>query len=123
MVAKGGISQSETPAQWQRCLNSPHECFTMNSPSTLLSHRTHEEIARRAREIWYARNCPTDRDEEIWFEAERQLSAEQPISSTAVDRAKEGGVDIDDRALAERLNDFGNPGSRSPTSVDPTTLT
>ena len=97
----------------------------MNSPSPLRSNSTHEEIAQRAREIWYARNCPTDLDLEIWFEAERQLAAERPIrsSSATMRRPKKAEIDIDDEALAKRLDDFGNPGSRSPTSVDPTTLT
>jgi hypothetical protein len=36
---------------------------------------SHEEVTRRAEEIWKAQGCPTGRDTEIWLEAERQLSA------------------------------------------------
>jgi hypothetical protein len=35
---------------------------------------SHEEVTRRAEEIWKAQGCPTGRDTEIWLEAERQLS-------------------------------------------------
>ena len=33
-----------------------------------------EDVARRAEEIWKAEGCPSGRDTEFWFEAERQLS-------------------------------------------------
>lgn len=36
---------------------------------------THEQISQRAEELWKKQGCPTDRDEEIWLEAERQLQA------------------------------------------------
>lgn len=35
---------------------------------------THEEIAKRAEEIWLERHQPTGSDLEIWLEAERQLA-------------------------------------------------
>ena len=82
----------------------------------------HEAIAARAREIWHARHCPIGQDEEIWFEAERQLAAEQttrPVLPTRR-RSTTGEVDIDERELADRLDDFGDAGNRSPTSLDPT---
>jgi hypothetical protein len=34
----------------------------------------HEAISERARQIWNSRGCPSGLDEEIWFEAERQLA-------------------------------------------------
>jgi Protein of unknown function (DUF2934) len=34
---------------------------------------SHEEISRRAEELWRQYGCPQGRDEEIWFEAEKQL--------------------------------------------------
>lgn len=37
---------------------------------------SHDEIARRAREIWVQRGCPTGEDEKIWLEAEVQLTHE-----------------------------------------------
>ena len=42
-----------------------------------------EEIARRAEELWQRNGCPEGRDDEFWFEAERQLSG------TAVSAAEE----------------------------------
>jgi Protein of unknown function (DUF2934) len=36
---------------------------------------THEEIARRAQEIWQQSGNPGGRDTDIWLEAERQLMA------------------------------------------------
>jgi hypothetical protein len=96
----------------------------MNSSHLTHANPTHEEIAVRARELWYARNCPTGLDEEIWMEAERQIRAERPIHSSDIRvGTRRDGIDIDNEALADRLDDYGNPGSRSATSVDPTTLT
>ena len=40
------------------------------SPSQQFSH---EEISRRAEELWRQQGCPQGRDDEIWYEAERQL--------------------------------------------------
>ena len=37
---------------------------------------TREEISARAADLWRSYGSPSDRDEEIWFEAERQLGAE-----------------------------------------------
>ncbi len=39
---------------------------------------THDEIAQRAHELWDSRGNPNGCDEEIWFEAERQLKAASP---------------------------------------------
>lgn len=41
-----------------------------------------EAIAQRAKELWERYGCPTDRDQEIWLEAERQLLAAAPITSS-----------------------------------------
>lgn len=55
----------------------------MKSPSVqsarprALSH-THQDISRRARELWEGYGRPTGRDEEIWLEAERQLLGVDP---------------------------------------------
>lgn len=35
---------------------------------------THEEISQRAQELWRERGSPEGQDNEIWLEAERQLS-------------------------------------------------
>lgn len=37
---------------------------------------TYEQIAERARNIWQDRGCPTNQDEQIWYEAENQLKRE-----------------------------------------------
>jgi hypothetical protein len=34
---------------------------------------THDEISRRAQEIWQEHGSPSGRDEEFWLEAEKQL--------------------------------------------------
>jgi len=38
----------------------------------------HEKIAARAQEIWRERGCPKGQDEEIWYQAERELRAGSP---------------------------------------------
>ena len=46
---------------------------------------THEQISERARALWQERGQPSGQDEEIWFEAERQVADElQSASGTAV---------------------------------------
>lgn len=47
---------------------------------------SHDEIAQYARELWHGSGRPTDRDEAIWFEAERQLITARmaPIAPVAV---------------------------------------
>jgi hypothetical protein len=92
----------------------------MNSPSDSFE-LSHDAIASRAREIWHARNCPVGHDEEIWFEARRQLAAEWESTVTPSHRRPRGtAVDIDERELADELDEFGESSSRSPTSIDPT---
>ncbi len=56
---------------------NPRSMKNANSP-------THEEVARRAREIWSARGCPGGCDTEIWQEAERQLAVGSPDSGSTV---------------------------------------
>lgn len=43
----------------------------------------HEEVAKRAQQIWQEYGRPSGRDEEIWFEAERRLSAGTPDATSA----------------------------------------
>ena len=94
----------------------------MNSSSVNSPELTHNEIAERARVLWNARGCPTGCDDEIWLDAERQLAAERGGTSRRRNQTagSTGEIDIDESALAERLDDFGDPGSRSATSLDPT---
>jgi hypothetical protein len=41
----------------------------------------HEEISRRARELWEKQGRPQGRDQDIWFEAERSLLREAQPSA------------------------------------------
>jgi hypothetical protein len=46
---------------------------------------SHEQIARRAEQLWRERGQPSGRDEQIWFEAEAALKAEaesRPVAGT-----------------------------------------
>src|SRR5688572_14797410 len=115
---------------------------TSTAPYSTVSQ---DEIARRARELWNARGCPDGCDVEIWLEAERQLTSPAPVAatvpagssvpaaakparkartSTAISGSGKSGArsrnsaNIDDRDLADRLDDFGEPQRRSATSVD-----
>ena len=42
---------------------------------------SHDEITRRAYQIYLDRGCPQGRDLEHWFEAEQQLTIAQQASS------------------------------------------
>lgn len=44
--------------------------------SAATPHPTHEQISRRAEDIWRKQGSPANHDEEIWLEAERQLQQE-----------------------------------------------
>lgn len=48
----------------------------MNSP-------THEEISRRAYQLWHEYGSPAGRDDEIWSIAERQLTAKAAAADPA----------------------------------------
>ena len=56
-----------------------------NSPTQARRLVSHEEISRRAEQLWRERNCPAGSDEAIWFEAESELQAKaesRPVSGT-----------------------------------------
>lgn len=48
----------------------------------------HEEIARRAEQVWRSRGSPQGQDEAIWLEAEKQLHAEAAPPPYMKDAAK-----------------------------------
>jgi hypothetical protein len=50
---------------------------TAASPTVPAKLFTHEEISARAREIWESRGRPDGQDDAIWYEAERQLRADE----------------------------------------------
>jgi hypothetical protein len=41
------------------------------------THRTHEEINARARELWEQNGCPSGRDLEFWLQAESEIKARE----------------------------------------------
>ena len=90
----------------------------MNPTRSHSAELTDAEITVRARELWHARGCPSGQDDEIWFEARRLLDLERTWRSPTSGTTRDGSVKIDDEALAERLDDFGDPGNRSVTSAD-----
>ena len=61
----------------------------------------HDEIVRRAEELWRQYGCPQGRDEEIWFEAERQLRGLDPASPSATQPSQPPVSDAVDRTRAE----------------------
>ena len=88
---------------------------SLHADSSIL---THDEIAVRAHHIWEMRGRPNGYDDEIWLDAERQLLGERRRGASSLGARKSPAIDIDQDTLAERLNDFGDAGSRSITSVD-----
>lgn len=49
---------------------------------------THEQISRRAQQLWENGGRPSGRDEEIWLEAERQLTRGEETSAAFIARIK-----------------------------------
>ena len=47
------------------------------SPSSTGVRPTHEQISERAKAIWKERGEPSGQDDDIWFEAERQLEEQR----------------------------------------------
>ncbi len=54
----------------------PRRTGTKSRQATGNGTITHEQIARRAHEIWLKQGCRHGLDQQHWFEAERQLKAE-----------------------------------------------
>ncbi len=54
---------------------------SVNSQSSPGAQRTpsHQEITARAEALWRGKGCPSGCDDEIWLEAERQLSHQRPL--------------------------------------------
>jgi hypothetical protein len=47
-----------------------------------MRHPTEEQIRDRAYDLWEAAGKPADREDEFWYEAQRQLSEEPGESSS-----------------------------------------
>jgi hypothetical protein len=73
---------------------------------------TRDEIARRAEALWRQRGCPEARDEEIWLEAERQLSGGPGASPPTPDKELDSG-----RVISELDERFPDGSGKEPTSL------
>lgn len=63
---------------------------------------THAEISERAASIWQERGRPSGQDDEIWLEAEKQLSA--PLPEGQSEHALEEKAELQRKdAMAPRL--------------------
>ena len=82
------------------------------SQSETRQNTSHEEIARRAEELWRQGGCPDGRDDEFWFEAERQLSGNGL-------RAKD---DTAERAAQETSSFSGLGGQELGAAIPPQTV-
>ncbi len=108
MKNKSPIARSEfKPA---KVPNTPNSVIDLPSRPV-----THAEISTRAQVIWEQRGRPRGVDDEIWLEAERQLSF-RPGHGGDLHESEE---EIEDtRKLAERLDETGEPTDpRSSTSL------
>lgn len=76
----------------------------MNSPQ-------HQAISERARDIWNARGCPSGCDDEIWYQAERELSTPTAAANAPSDPQGRGngnsqtGIPSADPKTVERTPD------------------
>jgi hypothetical protein len=69
------MSQPVGPKSKQRAVASTTPAAKTSKKEVIL---THEQIAKRAYEIWLACSCEQGRDVEHWVEAERQLRQQEP---------------------------------------------
>ena len=79
---------------------------------------THEEITRRAQEIWNGQGRPPGRDTAIWLDAERQLTAASPAEpshpsvethSAPTERAQDQRTTIETKSSAEHFPKIAAP--------------
>jgi hypothetical protein len=107
-----GLKPDQIPASPMFQLHSSATDSSWHGPS-------HDEIAALARILWLKKECPQDRDDEIWLEAEQGLLSgstrqrTQPFPKTSSDEDTENAHKIEDM-----LDGIGEPsGSRSATSL------
>ncbi|MCU0915978.1 MAG: DUF2934 domain-containing protein [Planctomycetes bacterium] len=72
---ENGISTSSSQAGGATAA-APRRSGAKSRPAADGPKITHDQIARRAHELWVQQGCPHGRDRENWFEAEKQLRAE-----------------------------------------------
>ncbi|MFT3781465.1 MAG: DUF2934 domain-containing protein [Nibricoccus sp.] len=65
---------------------------------------SHEEVSRRAFEIWLQEGQPHGRDMEHWYQAERQLLGLTPSPTTEIP-AQRPAITPEDRSLSSKLDD------------------
>jgi hypothetical protein len=78
---------------------------------------THENISRRAQELWEQYGRPSGRDEDIWLEAERQLRAPTSPSPSAATTPAER---LDDGTIAPAMKSATAPSASAPTTISST---
>jgi hypothetical protein len=82
------LRELSAATRYHRGMNPDKPVHARNVPTPTERPRRqiiHEEIARRAKQLWQDRGEPSGSDEAIWLEAESQLQAEaesRPVSGT-----------------------------------------
>ena len=67
---------TSSPQAGSATVTPPRRAGTKPRQATTSVKIAHEQIARRAHEIWVQQGCKHGQDQNHWFEAERQLKAE-----------------------------------------------
>jgi hypothetical protein len=62
----------------------PHRAG-LASGKQIMTKPTEEQIRQRAQEIWEENHRPAGRDDEFWYQAERQLEAEEQLKDMPED--------------------------------------
>lgn len=79
------------------------------SQAQIRQETSHQEISRRAEELWRQYGCPQGRDEAIWLEAERQLRG---TASSLSAPSSEGMGSFSSTPPTENLSDRGKTKAR-----------
>jgi DUF2934 family protein len=82
------------PTTYQRLKQFVEE-LKQNLQRRSAARRSKEAIRMRARELWEASGCPTDRDLEFWLKAEQDLQ-EAAAGASAMMRPAEGQTGNDE---------------------------
>jgi len=62
---------------------SMNESFSTLQSSPSVRRASHEEISQRAQQLWESMGRPLGRDEEIWLQAERELTTASAPAETS----------------------------------------
>jgi hypothetical protein len=87
-MARGAALEHLAATRYHRGMNPEKTVHAENVPTVTDRPRrsiAHDEIARRAEQLWRERGQPSGQDEAIWLEAESQLQSEaeaRPVSGT-----------------------------------------